>query len=307
MFGLDRWDCNIVAVNDFINDTGSTYTFLMYAYQTGLLYDNSMRYWVIDPDGIVAYKSGYHELNVPAQQAVINSELAQLAGEPLIITVTPESPMVTVPASGGSFDFGVLIENDIPSQMIGNFWVDVTLPAGNTITVQEVSLTVNPGVPIEFPNLTQDVPGGAPPGLYTYAVKGGVYPDFVAAEDSFTFQKALFGQASGNDEWSTPFGITSSSDDLTTSAPFEFELADVYPNPFNPTATVSLTLPDASVLTLTVHDVLGREVVSLADGSFSAGHHSFTLNGESLSSGVYFVRANATGFGTATQKVVLMK
>ncbi len=81
----------------------------------------------------------------------------------------------------------------------------------------------------------------------------------------------------------------------------------ISPNPFNAATTLSVTLPKASELTLTVVNTLGQQVAELAHGSYSAGQHSFTLDGSSLASGIYFVHAAVTGELNAVQKVVLMK
>ncbi|MCB2213444.1 T9SS type A sorting domain-containing protein [bacterium] len=86
-----------------------------------------------------------------------------------------------------------------------------------------------------------------------------------------------------------------------------YTLAPVYPNPFNASARVSVTLPEPGELWVAVFDVLGREVMRLADGQVSAGVHQFTVQGKSLASGVYFIRATVPGQLDASRKVVLIK
>jgi hypothetical protein len=80
----------------------------------------------------------------------------------------------------------------------------------------------------------------------------------------------------------------------------------VYPNPFNPVATISFDLPREVTGRLVVYDELGREAATLMNGRLSAGHHQMQLNGSAWSSGVYFVQLNAGEF-QQTQKIVLMK
>jgi hypothetical protein len=89
------------------------------------------------------------------------------------------------------------------------------------------------------------------------------------------------------------------------TAPVEFALYDAYPNPLSVAATVDFSLPHATVVTLTVYDLLGRAVATLADGPYEAGRHSATLSGSALSDGVYFVRMTADGFAE-TKKVVVL-
>jgi hypothetical protein len=88
--------------------------------------------------------------------------------------------------------------------------------------------------------------------------------------------------------------------------PREFALHPNRPNPFNPTTQIAYDLPRASVVSLKVFDVLGREVATLADGVQPAGSHTVLFNGSELASGVYLCRLQAGDF-SATQKMVLLK
>ncbi|MBL0061654.1 MAG: T9SS type A sorting domain-containing protein [bacterium] len=94
----------------------------------------------------------------------------------------------------------------------------------------------------------------------------------------------------------------------TTSSnlPLEFALNPAYPNPFNPTTSISYSLPEAAQVLLQVFDVNGREVATLVNGTMNAGTHSVTFDAANLSSGIYFTRMNAGSF-SASQKLVLMK
>ncbi len=79
-----------------------------------------------------------------------------------------------------------------------------------------------------------------------------------------------------------------------------------YPNPFNPTTSISYDLPASANVSLKVHDLLGREVATLVDGFVEAGHHNETLNAAHLASGVYFFRIRAGGF-VQTKKLLLLR
>jgi len=92
--------------------------------------------------------------------------------------------------------------------------------------------------------------------------------------------------------------------------PTEFSLAQNYPNPFNPETNIPFALPVRANVKLAVFDLLGREVATLANGTFEAGSHTATFNGTSLSSGVYFYRLEAQAGDASfnsTRKLVLMK
>ncbi len=73
------------------------------------------------------------------------------------------------------------------------------------------------------------------------------------------------------------------------SVPDEMPILTNAPNPFNPATTISFTLPADSHATLTVHDITGRKVATLADNFMSAGKHSAVFDGSNLASGVYFL------------------
>jgi hypothetical protein len=78
--------------------------------------------------------------------------------------------------------------------------------------------------------------------------------------------------------------------------PTKFALHQNYPNPFNPSTQFNFDLPEAANVSLVVYDVLGRQVVELANGLFEAGYHAATWNVPQggTASGVYFARFTAT-------------
>lgn len=89
-------------------------------------------------------------------------------------------------------------------------------------------------------------------------------------------------------EW-TSTSTASEKDDLPTS----FTLEPVYPNPFNPAATVTYHLESSADVTVSVYDVLGRHVATLASGVHAAGRHEVTFDATDQPSGLYIVRLEA--------------
>ncbi|TVQ11184.1 MAG: T9SS C-terminal target domain-containing protein [Balneolaceae bacterium] len=89
--------------------------------------------------------------------------------------------------------------------------------------------------------------------------------------------------------------------------PLEFTLHNNYPNPFNPATTLAFDLPESSLVTLAVYDMLGRRVATLRNGeSMPAGSHQVTWDASMMGSGMYIVRIS-NGANTRTQKVMLVK
>jgi len=88
-------------------------------------------------------------------------------------------------------------------------------------------------------------------------------------------------------------------------------LDPVRPNPFNPAATISYSLPEPCRASLTVYDAAGRRVAVLADGAHDAGPHAVTWRGRDdrgneLGSGVYFLMLE-TDESKATRKMVMVR
>ncbi len=88
--------------------------------------------------------------------------------------------------------------------------------------------------------------------------------------------------------------------------PGHFVLEQNYPNPFNPTTVIRYHLPATVDVTLTVYDLLGREVTTLVNERLSAGVHEAALSTYGLSSGVYFYRLSAGSF-VETKRLVVLK
>jgi hypothetical protein len=93
--------------------------------------------------------------------------------------------------------------------------------------------------------------------------------------------------------------------DPIAPAPLMFSLSS-FPNPFNPSTTLSFSLPREGRARIAVFDILGREVAVLADDVFTAGEHRIMFDGSSLPSGLYFARLQS-GNMQATHKLLLMK
>jgi hypothetical protein len=85
----------------------------------------------------------------------------------------------------------------------------------------------------------------------------------------------------------------------------------VAPNPFNPRTTVRFTTERARALALTVHDLRGRRVATLAQGRFAAGTHTLQWDGRDgaglpVASGTYLLRLHGDGLATS-RTVTLIK
>ena len=92
--------------------------------------------------------------------------------------------------------------------------------------------------------------------------------------------------------------------------PDAYALSQNFPNPFNPTTSFTLSLPEASDYAIRIYNVAGQ-IVKTLDGHAEAGVHTITWDGRnnqgsSVASGVYFYKAEANGF-TETRKMMMLK
>ncbi len=96
-----------------------------------------------------------------------------------------------------------------------------------------------------------------------------------------------------------------------SNIPTSHTLSQNYPNPFNSGTEIRFALPTSGYVTLTVFDVLGREVTRLVDQDLGPGVESVSWDGtdaggRSVPSGVYFYRLT-TGSFSENKKMVLLK
>lgn len=221
------------------------------------------------------------------------------------MALQPVSPPIFIPSTGGSFDFNIELENICDSSVVVDAWTDVTLPNGSIFgpIILRTGMTMTVGQIISR-DITQVVPGSAPPGYYTYSAYAGTYPDEIISEDSFNFGKIADDGIPGQYfEWNA-YGWDLES--TVSSAPMDYALLPAFPNPFNPETHLSFTLPEDAQVSLAIYDLSGRIVATLYDGWYPAGSYDAIFGASNLPSGVYFARLEA-GNHQQTQKLFLMK
>jgi hypothetical protein len=105
--------------------------------------------------------------------------------------------------------------------------------------------------------------------------------------------------------WSAPSqGVTGIG--RQTSDPDRFALLQNYPNPFNPSTVITYILPVTGRVTLTIVDLLGREVTELVHETEGPGEHRVEWQSGATPSGVYFVELRAGG-SVAVNKILLLR
>jgi hypothetical protein len=100
--------------------------------------------------------------------------------------------------------------------------------------------------------------------------------------------------------------ITSIKEDENNTKHNDFNLTQNYPNPFNPTTTIRFEIPERSIVTIKVYDVLGSEVATLINEEKAIGNYEVEFNGNILTSGIYFYQFTAGSF-SETKKMILLR
>ena len=116
-----------------------------------------------------------------------------------------------------------------------------------------------------------------------------------------------FGNGTANDivtiKYSqTPSDVLGSGSEL----PKAYYLFPNYPNPFNPSTTISYSIPNEEFVSLKVFNSLGEEIAELVNDTKPAGNYSVSFDASELTSGIYFYTLTAGSF-SETKKMILLK
>ena len=92
-----------------------------------------------------------------------------------------------------------------------------------------------------------------------------------------------------------------------SSLPNSYNIYQNYPNPFNPSTSIPYYLSKQSKVVLSVFDLMGRQVVREGPFIMHEGLHEIIIEGQNLSSGVYFYQFTINGNALIPKKMVLLK
>lgn len=137
-------------------------------------------------------------------------------------------------------------------------------------------------------------------------------------EQSATFSFSIDKTAPTGQKQNLTFQITSGGQQWTKTiavkagVPNQFELYHNFPNPFNPSTTISYQLPADSKVSLKIYDLLGREVATLLDNQTKpAGYYEQQWNASHYASGMYIYRLfwkdQSGKTSMATKSMVMVK
>ena len=89
--------------------------------------------------------------------------------------------------------------------------------------------------------------------------------------------------------------------------PETIRIESIYPNPFNSSTTIQVSLAQPSTVRLELFNMLGQKVAVLHNGNLPAGKHAYSLQTATLGSGLYLIRAETDLGGSHTRKTMLVR
>jgi len=260
--------------------------------------------------------------------------------DPSLATVMSSGRFVTNPDSEGSFRLY------LPN---GTHSVTASLPNHQSSTLNNIHLTVDaPVVTAEFTLIdlppVQDITlevdnstGGliifwAPPSEPVFSVSAyRVYRRFdsgpfelaLQTEDASYCESLIYDgeykyyvtalylgeEGAPSAVLDVPFPYVSNEDPQIPQ--LQTALGKNYPNPFNPTTTISFTLAEPGPASLKIYNAKGQLVRQLANSQYTAGQHHLIWDGRDalgrpVSSGLYFYRLQSQDY-SQSHKMILMK
>ena len=136
---------------------------------------------------------------------------------------------------------------------------------------------------------------GASTGLYAYDIKN----ENGSNSDYWSMYR-------GNYKRTGYFEAITSLDTEFEYLPESFNIASVYPNPFNPKVNIEVDIASNEIFNLSIYDLQGALVQELYDGTKGIGRHLYSWDASMHSSGIYFVRLSNNNT-YKSNKIMLVK
>jgi photosystem II stability/assembly factor-like uncharacterized protein len=155
--------------------------------------------------------------------------------------------------------------------------------------------------------VSENGPGGT---IYRSTDRGSSWMtqlNHTRAFSSITFINSNTGFASGDSGYIFKGSFSGATHVRTVSAATpQYQLEHNYPNPFNPSTTITFHVQQEGAVSVKIYDLLGKNVATLVSGQFASGSYSTQWNASGFSSGVYLMRMESGEF-SETKRIVLMK
>jgi len=160
-------------------------------------------------------------------------------------------------------------------------------------------------------------------GVSSYSImRDGAEIARVPSENSVTTHTYTYTDASAANGTTYSYGlnvvnndntVTTTSFEVTATPSFsnaiitEYALHQNFPNPFNPSTSLTFDVVEKNFVSLKVFNAAGQEVGTVANGEFEAGRHVVSFDAGNLPSGLYFYTVKVGNAFSATKKMLLVK
>ena len=139
--------------------------------------------------------------------------------------------------------------------------------------------------------------------------KLGVYRSGHASDPEMRYFPIMGAPVTGQDFVLSPGSGVDSHD--KSVLPRKIKLAQNFPNPFNPSTTISFALPSASDVNITIFNASAQKIRTLVDRYCSAGQHQVVWDGrneagEKVASGLYLYQLKSNSYNKV-MKMILAK
>lgn len=145
-------------------------------------------------------------------------------------------------------------------------------------------------------------------GVNWYQITSGTTNHIRAIE--FKFSSTTTGYAGGNSGTilytTNGGGAFVGINNVSTEIPERSGIDNNFPNPFNPSTTISFRVSQQGFIKIAVFNMLGEEVAELIQNELKPGRYNVTWDAANNPSGIYFCKMTGSGF-TDTRKMILVK
>lgn len=300
----------IVAIEDIPNDQGKQVWIIWDKFvDDGVAVDPVVQYVVKRNDGAVWTGVGQHPADGSNRYALVVPTLfdSTAAGDGMT-----EFKVVALTASGN-------VHESVPAS---GYSVDNLVPMAPTgflaaLSGNEVNLTWDESEDVDFNYFAiykGTEAGFVPSAENRLATTTGTefFDSEIEAGNTYYYKIAAYDFSGNESEFAVAEPVVVSGvKGKDKAVPTEFSLAQNYPNPFNPSTVIEFGVPHADDVTITIYDIRGSYVRTLAQGKFAAGYHSITWdgrddNGTQVSAGTYLYRLES-GSHSFTKKAIFLK
>ncbi|MBO6524677.1 MAG: T9SS type A sorting domain-containing protein [Balneolaceae bacterium] len=170
--------------------------------------------------------------------------------------------------------------------------------SASTFLNEDVTFTSGPAAPADVVTTFWTDPTNENPPSFPTPGEGESF-DFGYADTFDSYTGGSNGQQLGALSW---FGtLVSNEDDISIERPNTFKLNGNYPNPFNPSTSISFDLAEASDVSVEIFNMIGQKVMSIPVQRLAAGsNQNLRVEAGSLTSGIYIYRITAKSGNTIT-------